>query len=306
MESSRSPWFGVELRHLSALVAVARLGSFRAAASSLGYVQSAVSQQLAQLEQIVGERLVERERGAVPVALTPAGELLLGHAEKILSRFGAAQADLDVLRHGGPARLRVGACASLAGGMLPRLLPPLLGRLPELGVEASEASPDELAARVAGGALDAAFAELPLPEGPFVSIGICDDPYVLLAPPEEAPSPDELPPISADLEERNLIEHPLMQRVEPSLRASGIVPRYGLRCWSLAALPTLVAAGLGYAIVPRLFGVGSAEQIVTLSLDRVIAPRRICAFWHADREDTDLIDLVTELAAGVFGMQTAA
>src|SRR5919108_387270 len=108
----RSPWLGVEFRHLAALVAVAREGSFRNAAEALGYVQSAVSQQVAQLEQVVGQRLFQRQRGTAPVALTPAGELLLAHAEEIMARFGAAQLDLRALDEVCPRALRVGSFES--------------------------------------------------------------------------------------------------------------------------------------------------------------------------------------------------
>ena len=85
MEPDR--WLGVELRHLAALEAVARERSFGRAAESLGYTQSAVSQQIATLERAVGERLVERPGGPRPVALTEAGELLLGHAGAIVARL---------------------------------------------------------------------------------------------------------------------------------------------------------------------------------------------------------------------------
>src|SRR5215218_6670220 len=91
---------GVELRHLVALQAVAREGSFGRAARSLGYTQSAVSQQIAALERIVGERLLERPGGPRRVSLTEAGELLLRHAEAIVARLSAAQADLAALAEG--------------------------------------------------------------------------------------------------------------------------------------------------------------------------------------------------------------
>src|SRR5215831_5267132 len=89
MESDH--WLGVELRHLAALEAVAQAGSFGRAAARLGYTQSAVSQQIAALERIVGERLLERPGGPRPVALTEAGELLLRHAGAIMARLAAAK-----------------------------------------------------------------------------------------------------------------------------------------------------------------------------------------------------------------------
>lgn len=78
---------GVEIRHLAALAAVAGEGSLKGAARRLGYVQSAVSRQLAELEHAVDARLVERLPGAGGVRLTDAGRLLLGHAESILGRI---------------------------------------------------------------------------------------------------------------------------------------------------------------------------------------------------------------------------
>src|SRR5262245_39147462 len=75
-------WLGVELRHLAALQAIAEEGSFGRAAKRLGYTQSAISQQVATLERIVGEKLVERPGGPRPVALTEAGRLFSGPARR--------------------------------------------------------------------------------------------------------------------------------------------------------------------------------------------------------------------------------
>ena len=96
--STPDHWLGVELRHLAALEAVDAEGSFGRAAIKLGYTQSAISQQIATLERIVGERLVERPGGPRPVALTEAGRMLLRHAKAIMARLQAAQADLKRLR----------------------------------------------------------------------------------------------------------------------------------------------------------------------------------------------------------------
>src|SRR5690349_24842610 len=87
-------WLGVELRHLAALEAVARTGSFGRAARELGYTQSAVSQQIAQLERIVGQQLIHRPGGPRRVEPTEAGLLLLGHADAIVARLDAARADM--------------------------------------------------------------------------------------------------------------------------------------------------------------------------------------------------------------------
>ena len=93
----RQPWLGVEFRHLAALAAIAEEGSFNAAANRLGYVQSAVSQQIAALERAIGARVIERTRGSRSLALSSAGEVLLEHSEEILARLALAWADVEAL-----------------------------------------------------------------------------------------------------------------------------------------------------------------------------------------------------------------
>lgn len=90
-------WSGVELRHLVALRAVAQEGSFRRAALRLGYVQSAISHQIAALESLTGKRLIDRSRGTRPIALTTAGVILLAHADAVIDRVRVAQAELAAL-----------------------------------------------------------------------------------------------------------------------------------------------------------------------------------------------------------------
>src|SRR5258705_12106821 len=109
----RDRWLGVELRHLAALEAVGRTRSFGGAARELGYTQSAVSQQIAQLERLVGQQLVVRPGGPLPVSITDAGTLLLRHADSIVARLDAAQADMAAYAEGAAGPLRVGIYQSV-------------------------------------------------------------------------------------------------------------------------------------------------------------------------------------------------
>src|SRR5207248_2502657 len=93
--SAPESWLGLELRHLIALKAIAEQGTFSRAASSLGYTQSAVSQQIATLERIVGQRLIDRPGGPRPVSLTEAGELLLRHADALVVQADSPLASRD-------------------------------------------------------------------------------------------------------------------------------------------------------------------------------------------------------------------
>ena len=120
MEPDR--WLGVEIRHLAALQAVEREGSFGRAAQRLGYTQSAVSQQIAHLEKLVGEKLIDRPGGPRAISLTDAGRLLLRHADAIVARLAAAQADMAALHEGAAGPLRVGIFQSVGARLLPRLM----------------------------------------------------------------------------------------------------------------------------------------------------------------------------------------
>src|ERR671928_1083075 len=181
MEPDR--WLGIELRHLTALEAVAREGSFGRAAKSLGYTQSAVSQQIAALERIVGARLLERPGGPRPVPLTEAGELLLRHAEAIVARLAAAQADLAALADGAAGVLRVGIYQSVGARVLPELMRRFSEAWPLVEIQLTESSNDsDLLMAVERGELDLTFADLPLTEGPFEAVELLRDPYVLIVP----------------------------------------------------------------------------------------------------------------------------
>src|SRR5207244_3286468 len=151
-------WAGLELRHLIALQAVAQECSFGRAAERLGYTQSAVSHQIAALESLVGQRLVERARGQRSVALTQAGGLLSRHADAIVARLRAAQADYATFSDGTAGVMRVGIYQSVGTRILPRLLRDFGAAWPRVEVRLTEATDDHsLLAGVERGDLELTF-----------------------------------------------------------------------------------------------------------------------------------------------------
>lgn len=146
----------VEAQLLRTFVAVARLGSFSAAASELGYTQAAVSQQIAVLESDLKTRLLSRR----PVEPTEAGARLLEHAEPILLRLEAARADVTRVTSAPAATLVVGA-TPLAGASpaLATALAELRERMPRLDVTVRTGTRAAVALGVARGETDLALTD---------------------------------------------------------------------------------------------------------------------------------------------------
>jgi molybdate transport repressor ModE-like protein len=299
MEPDR--WLGIELRHFLALEAVAREGSFGKAAASLGYTQSAVSQQIAALERIVGQRLVERPGGPKPVSLTEAGRLLLKHADAIAARVAAAQADLTALEDGQAGTLNVGVFQSVGQRILPELMRRYLSAWPQVKVSLTESPNDEdLLTEVERGELDLSFTDLPLPEGPFESVELMRDPYVLVVGSDSPLAGRDAPPTVRDLSELDLIGHKYCRTIK-QLEANIRVPlNFVFRSDHNQTVQALVAAGVGSALVPRLT-MDPADETTTLIELPKLPPRLIGLAWHRDRYRTPaahaFVDTAREVSA---------
>jgi DNA-binding transcriptional LysR family regulator len=285
MEPDR--WLGVELRHLAALQAIASEGSFGRAATRLGYTQSAISQQIAALERIVGERLLERPGGPRPVSLTEAGRVLVGHADSIMSRLRAAEADLAALGDGTAGTLRVGTYQSAGARILPELMRRFGADWPDVDVHLSESDNDgDLLELVERGELDLTFTMLPLDEGPFEAVELLRDPYVLLVRADSPLVGKKRPPTLREIAEVPLIGMRKCRsatQIESFLRHPGIQPQIVFRSDDNGTTHGLVAAGVGVALVPRLTIDWNDTRLVALDLDPKLPPRLIAIAWHRDR-----------------------
>jgi DNA-binding transcriptional LysR family regulator len=298
MEPDR--WLGVELRHLAALEAVSREGSFGRAATALGYTQSAVSQQIATLERIVGEKLIERPGGPKPVSLTEAGRLLLRHGEAIVARIAAAQADLTALHDGEAGTLRVGIYQSIGQRILPELMRRYAAAWPLVDVTLTEsASDEELLQLVERGELDVTFADLPLIEGPFEFVELLRDPWLLVVPADSPLADRATPPPLREIAQLDLIgfrQCRSMTQIEAALRRP---IDFVFRSDHNGTVQGLVGAGVGAALLPSLAVDPNDEATRQIELGANVPPRLIAVAWHRDRYRSPAAGAFTELATEV-------
>ena len=302
MEPDR--WLGIELRHLAALQAVAAERSFVRAARRLGYTQSAVSQQIATLERIVGEFLVERPGGPRPVSLTEAGALLVRHAEAIVARLDAAEADFRALAEGEAGTLRVGTYQSVGNKILPTVLMRFREQWPDVEIRLTESANDgELLDLVERGDLDLAFVIYPLVEGPFEVLQLLRDRYVLVVPADSELAEREASPTARDISQLPLIgfrQCRSLQQVEAYFTSRGLELDVVFRSDDNGTVQGLVGAGVGNALVPRLAIVDpNDERVVVRDIDPRVPQRLIGIAWHRDRYRTPASRAFVEAAQAV-------
>jgi molybdate transport repressor ModE-like protein len=294
-------WRSIDLRHLHALAAIASKGTFRAAAEALNASQSSVSDHIAALESLTGQRLIERSRGRRTVALTEAGLRLLGHAKAIEDRLHAAEADFRAFAAGESGTLHVGVYQSVANKVLPEVMRRFNERWPDVGVHLFEALHDnELVSLVERGDLDVSFAVQPIPDGPFEVRDLMTDPYVLIAAAGSALTASR--PSVADLAGHAMVGYQPSRTVELAesfVHGRGVRPHVIFRSHDNVTVQAMVAAGLGVALAPLLAVDETDVKIDVAELRDPIPPRVLSAVWHRDRYLSPGAAAFVEMAASV-------
>jgi len=282
----RDGWSSVELRSLATLAAVGRERSFSRAAETLGYTQSAVSQQIGRLERLVGHHLVDRPGGPRPVSLTAAGEVLVGHADAIVARLASASADLAAIADGTAGLLRVGCYQSVGVRIIPRVLHDYSTAWPDVRVRLTEAEDDgELLHLVERGELDVTFVAFPILPGPFTAVELMADPYVVVVRDDSSLHGQSGSIAPSDLAGMPLITYGPMRDVhaiENRLGRPELAEQIVLRSNDNGTIAGLAAEGIGAAIISWL-SVDLARPGLRVMPLAGVSPRIVGVAWHRDR-----------------------
>jgi len=169
-------------RRLQVFHAVAKQLSFTKAAEELFMTQPAVTFQIKQLEEHLNTRLFERSHGRI--ALTPAGELVLNYAERILSLTEELETRVGELTGAISGPLLLGASTTIAEFFLPQILGEFKARHPHVHATMTVANSETIVSRVADHALDIGLIES-ASHSPAVQTEVCcDDMLVLICSPK--------------------------------------------------------------------------------------------------------------------------
>jgi LysR family hydrogen peroxide-inducible transcriptional activator len=248
----------ITLRQLRYLSALAKHGHFGRAAEACAVTQPALSMQIRDLERTLGVAVVERRPG--DVMLTDVGREIARRADDVLS---ASRDLVDFARHRGgllTGRLTLGVIPSLAPYLLPRILPLLQTRFPELRLELRETQTRQLVEDIKSGALDAAMLALPIGEPDIDTIVLFEDLF-LLAVPSGDPRQETARVAAADIDQSRLIlledGHCLRDQAlafcataarSRTTGAAGTV--FGAS--SLTTVMQMVAGGYGVTLIPQI------------------------------------------------------
>jgi molybdate transport repressor ModE-like protein len=301
--------YGVSMfdpRHLRLLQEIARTGSLSAAAGELGFSQPAVSYQLRSLEREVGTVLVVRNGRTT--RLTPAGEALTAHADRILSSIQTAEQNLADIVGSQSGLVRVAAFPSGCATLLPVAMAAMRRHRPAVEVRLHQAEPPVALSMVRRGEADLAVSyryDAPSPgrrgaarEAPLRRIELLEDPVQLVLPADHPLAEREEIGTGEFRELADATWFISSQCFEGILQraaaAGGFTPVVSTVADDYVAMQALVAHRLGVAVLPRLALAAHRDERVVSRRVRDWPPRLIEVEMWPDRLRVDAVSAMID------------
>jgi DNA-binding transcriptional LysR family regulator len=243
----------MELRHLRYFLALAEELSFTRAAERLHVSQPPLSLQIRQLEQEAGARLFARTSRRVE--LTPAGQAFLVDARVILERVDASIKRVSAIENGLAGRIEIGLSGSHFFGRMPNLIAGYSRACPEVSISLQELQPAIQLEALRERRIDLSISRTPVNDLVLKSTRLWADPMVAAVPQGHKLGRRKRVTL-ADLRDEPFV----MLRLDTSAYAqhirdccvqAGFAPRVVQHVSELPSVLSLVAAGMGVALIPR-------------------------------------------------------
>lgn len=291
----------LEIRHLRYFLAVAEELHFGRAAQRLGLAQPPLSQQIQQLERILGAKVFDRSQR--PIRLTDVGQALADEARHVLAHAAHAEQVARYAESGDYGRLEVGFTSAAAYQILPSVLSQYRHQHPHVRLVLQELTTRQQVDALSEGRLDVGLLRPPIGADELACEPIFEEPYVAVLPAthqlahassvalaELAKEPFILIPRSAAPGTYDHIIHACL--------SSGFSPRVVQEAVDHAARIGLVAAGIGISLVPARYSIFQVSGAVTSPLrDRIKVG--IAISWRKPATPTieDFLAMVRQVAS---------
>lgn len=295
----------MELRRLRYFVAVAEELHFGRAAERLGMCQPPLSQQIRKLEEEVGARLLRRGRGRRRVQLTEAGETLLAEARRILAHVDQTIQSAQRAGRGEVGTLQVGFIGSASCNVLPGILKTFRARFPGVTLALHEQPTEEQVHALRAGRIDVGLLRPPVPDASIRTELIFRERLVLALPTSHPLAGRRRVTLRALAGELFVL---LPRRLGPSLydqivltcRRAGFSPRVGQEAVEMHTIVSLVAAGMGVALLPASFRNVRRHGVVYVEPREPTAQVETALAWRRDDPSPVLarfVEVVRELTS---------
>ena len=243
----------MDLRQLRHFVTLAHTLNYRQAAEQLHMSQPPLSQSIRKLEDELGAPLFERT--GTGVLLTPAGQAMLEDARRALQHAEQCRQAVQHARAGTGGRLRLGIIGSATYALLPRLIPSLRARYPQIALELTEATSSEILEGLLARRFDAGLLRYPLLDASGFDLTPLDRDDFVLAVAESSPLAGRGAIALHEAAREPFIMYP--QDKGPSVSAlarlrcqlSGFTPHIDQEAMQVQTIMSLVASGLGVGLV---------------------------------------------------------
>lgn len=244
----------MEMHQLRYFVAVARTGNFTRAAEQCRVAQPSLSQQIRKLEEELGEKIILRLSGGKS-RLTPAGELLLKRANRILAEAQTATEEIRERQEGICGTVRMGAIPTIAPFLIPEALLKFHEQHADVELIVHEANTDQLLNLLEVNELDFALISPPLPGGPWRLDSLGTEPLYLVAKDGSEVLNGSLPRLD-ELRQEDFIlmrdGHCLTEQVVRFCQMSDFRPRVRFMSAQVETLKELIRAGAGISLLPAM------------------------------------------------------
>ncbi len=255
----------ITIKQLRYFEAVSAQGHFGRAAEICSISQPAISVQIKELEQTLGQKLFERH--ARHIRLTAFGSVFSERVQPILRAIDDLS---DLARAANPGlvgKLRLGVIPTVGPYLLPKFVTDLTAAFPGLDVRMRETQTEKLIADLLAGELDIALVALPISEPALAEVPLFEEPFVLLRAVGDAhkpvPNGETLRKMRLLLlEEGHCFRDQALSFCGPSPNA----PHESMEGSSLSTLVQMVASGLGVTLLPEM-----AVRLETRSADVSVA-----------------------------------